>query len=77
MLHVTASKKAVIKSRMTPKIGEYVFDEKQQRIGRVYDVFGPIISAYVEVDAEDPEKLLNSVLYVSSSSKHEAKKRRK
>jgi len=77
VLHITASKKAVVKSEMAPKIGESVFDEEQRHIGRVFDVFGPTVSPYVEIDAEDPDKLVNSVLYVSSSSKHEAKKRRK
>ena len=77
MLHITASKKAVVKTKIIPQIGRYVFDGKQQRIGRVCDVFGPIVSPYVEVDVEDPEKLLDNVLYVSSSSEHEVEKRKK
>ena len=77
VLHISPSKKAVIKARKAPKIGEIVFDEKQRCIGRVFDVFGPTVSPYVEVEVKDPQQVVNSVLYLSSSSKHERKKKRR
>jgi len=80
VLHITASKKAVVKSEMVPRIGESVFDENQRCIGQVSDVFGPTVSPYVEIETLDPKdlnKLIDRVLFVSSSPKNEAKKRRK
>jgi RNA-binding protein len=69
---------AVVKAQEAPKIGEIVFDENKKPIGRIFDVFGPIISPYVEVEIEDRQKIVNSVLYIDPSSKRDlSKKRRK
>jgi len=79
VLHISPSKKAVIKVEKTPRIGETVLDEKQRQIGTVSDIFGPIVSPYVEVEVKvkDPQEIINNILYVSSSPKHETRSRRK
>jgi len=78
VLHLTSSKKAVIKAERIPKIGEIVLDEKKRQIGTVFDIFGPTVSPYVEVEVKvkDPQKIVNSVLYVSHLSKRETRSRR-
>jgi rRNA processing protein Gar1 len=75
-LHITPSKKVLIKSVIVPRIGETVFDKKQRPVGRVFDVFGPTASPYVEVEAEDPERLIDDVLYISRPPKRGRRSRR-
>ena len=71
-MHVSPSKKAVIKAERTLKIGEVVMNKENERVGKVFDVLGPTVSPYieVEVDVEDPQSLVNCVLYSPSSRKH-------
>ncbi|MEM2111870.1 MAG: Gar1/Naf1 family protein [Candidatus Bathyarchaeia archaeon] len=77
VIHISPCGKAVVKAQKTPKIGEIVFDEKKKPIGRIFDVFGPIISPYVEVDVKNPQEVVNSVLYVNPSPKRELNKKRR
>ena len=79
VLHISPSKKAVIRAEKIPKIGETVLDEKKKRVGRVSDIFGPTVSPYVEIEVkvEDPKNIVNSVLYFSSSSKNKKRSKRR
>jgi len=78
VLHISPSRKAVVKAKRVPRIGEAVVDEEKRRVGMVSDVFGPTVFPYVEVEvkSEDPQKLVDRVLYVSSS-KRKVRSRRK
>ena len=77
--HIGPSGKAVIKAEKTPKIGEKAFDEEKRRVGRVFDVFGPTVSPYVEVDVEaiDPQSLVGNALYFPSSSRRNKWRKKK
>jgi len=72
VLHIGPSKKALLKAERIPRIGETVVDEKNRVVGTVFDVLGPTVSPYVEVDvrARDPQSIVGSFLYLSSSSRH-------
>ena len=77
VVHISQGRKAVVKAEKTPRIGESVFNEEERRIGRVFDVFGPTVSPYVEVEAMDPQSLVGNTLYFPSSSKHKKWRKRK
>lgn len=78
VLHISSSRNAILKAEKLPRIGDKVVDEKMKPVGTVFDVFGPVSSPYVSVKAnvEDPDRLVDCVLYAVPSSKP-GKKRRK
>ena len=55
------------------------FNEENQRVGRVYDVFGPTVSPYVEVSVEavNPQLLVGNVLYFPSSARRNKRRKNK
>ena len=65
VLHISPSKKAIIKVDNLPRIGETILDEKKQLVGKVFDLFGPKQSPYVSVNIqfEDPKKLIGKILF--------------
>jgi len=71
VLHISPGKKALIKVERVPRIGETVVDDKKRVVGTVFDVVGPTVSPYVEVEVEVdyPQSIVNSFLYVSPRSK--------
>jgi len=77
ILHISSSKKAVLKAEKLPRIGDNVVDEKMEPLGTVFDIFGPVSSPYISVktDMGDPDRLLDRVLYAVPSKL--GKKRRK
>lgn len=66
VLHISSNGNIIIKVEQLPKIGEIVVNEDLRRIGKVFDVFGPVSSPYVSVKPtiRQPERLVNKVLYV-------------
>jgi len=80
VLHISPSKKALIKAERVPRIGETVMDDRKRVIGTVFDIVGPTVSPYVEVEieVENPQSIVNRFLYVSPRSKRRiwSKKRR-
>jgi RNA-binding protein len=65
VIHISPSKKAILKAENLPRIGETISDEKKQLVGKVFDLFGPKQSPYVSVDIqfEDPKKLIGKILF--------------
>lgn len=78
VLHITPSKKVVVKAENLPKIGDRVFDEKRDPVGTVFDIFGSTSSPYVAVkpDVEDPHRLVDYALYVRPTRKSRKKPKR-
>jgi len=78
VLHISSSGNAILKAEKLPRIGDKVVDEKMKPMGTVFDIFGPVSSPYVSVKAniEDPDRLIDCVLYSFPSSKP-GKRRRK
>jgi len=77
---VSSSRNIILKAENIPRIGDKVIDEKLKPVGMVFDVFGPTSSAYVAVKPkiQDPQRLVNRVLYVvpSKPGRKEWKKKR-
>jgi len=71
VIHISPSGKAVIKAEKTPRVGVTVTDEKNRQVGKVFDIIGPTVSPYVEVnmDVDDPQTLVGNFLYFPSSPK--------
>jgi len=78
VLHVSNTKNVILKAENIPHISDKVTDEKLKAVGTVFDVFGPQTSPYVAVKPhiQNPEKLVNQVLY-AIPSKAGIKKRKK
>jgi len=66
VLHVSNTKNMILKAENIPRIGDSVANEKLKPVGTVFDVFGPTSSPYVAVkpNINNPEQLINQVLYV-------------
>lgn len=78
VIHITPSKKAVVKAENLPKIGDIVVDEKRNSVGEVLDIFGSTSSPYVEVipEVKNPYELVDDFLYVLSHTGAEEKRKR-
>jgi len=80
VLHVSSSKNIILKTKKVPRIGDRVLDENLKPVGMVFDVFGPTSSPYVAVkpNIQDPQHLVNRVLYVvpSKPGRKDRKKKR-
>ena len=79
ILHVSPSRKAVIRTSRPPRIGEILFDVNKKPVGRVSDVFGPISSPYIEVDIRNVEasNLVGKMLYQLPSKWKKRSRKRK
>ena len=77
---MSSSRNVILKAENIPRIGDKVMDEKLRPVGIVFDVLGPTSSAYVAVKPkiQDPQRLVNRVLYVvpSKLGRKERKKKR-
>ena len=69
VLHVSPSRKIVLKAENVPRIGDAVVDEKLKVVGTVFDVFGPTPAPYVSVKPKigEPHHLINHILYANPS----------
>jgi RNA-binding protein len=58
-----------------PKIGETVVDENLKPVGKVFDILGPVSAPYVAIrpTIRDPEKMVNSPVYVIPSKRRKEK----
>jgi len=79
ILHISPSQKAVIKTSKPPRIGETLFDENRKPVGKVFDVFGPTGSPYIEVDIhkERASDLVGKMLYQLPSKRRKRSRKRK
>ncbi len=77
VLHISPSRKIVIKAENVPKIGETVVDENFKTIGEVFDIFGPVSSPYVAVrpKMQEPEELVRQRLYSLPSKRRKEKQK--
>jgi RNA-binding protein len=77
VLHVSSSKNMIIKAANLPKIGSDAVDENLKKIGKVFDVFGPVSSPYVAVQpiVKETRRLINHVIYTLPSPKLRRKRR--
>lgn len=66
VLHLSKNKNLIIRTSTPPQIGEKVIDRKNQKVGTVKDVFGPVKNPYVSVkpDVGSPEKYVGKTIYL-------------
>ena len=78
VLHVNPSKNVIIKAANLPRIGDDAVDENLKKIGKVFDIFGPVTSPYVTVrpSVEDARRLIDHAIYAFPSSKPRRERRR-
>jgi len=79
VLHISPSEKAVIKTSTPLRIGEMVFDENRNPVGKVFDVFGPTDSPYVEIEVQKgrSSSLIGKMLYKLPSKRKKRSRKRK
>ncbi|MFP3951163.1 MAG: Gar1/Naf1 family protein [Candidatus Bathyarchaeia archaeon] len=65
--HVShSSKNLILRTKMNPGIGAPVYNEKGRRVGKIYDVFGPVDEPFVSLEVDDdPYHLISEKLYIS------------
>jgi rRNA processing protein Gar1 len=69
----------ILKAENIPHIGDKVTNEKLKPVGTVFDVFGPTSSPYVAVKphTQNPEQLVNQVLYAIPSTAGRKKRKKR
>ena len=68
ILHLANSGKLIVRSEQMPPAHAFVYTNDKQKIGKVYNVFGPVKNPYVAVS------LFKSVEKVYASTKKELEK---
>jgi RNA-binding protein len=66
VLHVSGSRKLILRTKIRVKTGTKVLDEELRPVGRVFDVFGPVKNPYVSVESttDKSEYYVGCFLYV-------------
>jgi RNA-binding protein len=64
-MHISDSKKLIVRAESLSRLGTTVVDNNLDKIGRVFDVLGPVKEPYISVklNVRDPEKYIGQVLY--------------
>jgi len=68
VLHLSNSKKLILKTKVKVRTGTKVLIAKGKLVGRVFDIFGPIKDPYVSIDpsVKDPDRYIGRVLYTQT-----------
>lgn len=70
VLHVSNHGYIILRAALFPKIDSAVLTKRMKKIGKVHDVFGPVISPYISVKPSkklapaDLKQLLGEKVYV-------------
>lgn len=81
ILHLANSGKLIAKSDKTPPAGAFVYTNDKQKIGKVYNIFGPVknpyiaINLYRSVNKRDLESRCGEKLFVSTKREMEKSKK--
>jgi RNA-binding protein len=64
-MHVSNSKNLIVSAESLSRLGATVVDSNLEKIGRVFDIFGPVKEPYISVklSVRDAEKYIGQVLY--------------
>ncbi|RAP45310.1 MAG: hypothetical protein BZ135_06250 [Methanosphaera sp. rholeuAM6] len=74
--HVTSTKKLIVPSNKTPRIGSLLVNSKNKPIGRINDIFGSTKRPYVSIKTSNKFKKAKpgDVVYLSPQNKKRRKK---
>ena len=81
--HLANSGKLIAKSTQTPPAGAFVYTNDKQKIGKVYNIFGPVktpyisINLYRSVNKRDLESRHGEKLFVSTKREMEKENKKK
>jgi len=79
-MHVSSQGKFILQSDFTPPLNALVATENKQKVGRIFDVFGPVKKPYVSVapsiSSKDSENLVGAALYLKSREKNTRRRSR-
>ena len=68
VLHLSSSKKLILKTKVQVKIGTKVLVAKHKPIGWIFDIFGPIETPYISIapSIDDLDSYIGRVLYIQT-----------
>lgn len=68
VLHLSNSKKLILKTKVKVKVGTKVLAVKHELVGQVFDIFGPITYPYVSIDPfiKNPNQYIGRILYTQT-----------
>lgn len=67
----TADGRLIVQCSELPEIGDPVFDSKENKVGVVKRVFGPVSAPYASVETKDAEAIRTETdLYTKRGNKH-------
>lgn len=66
VLHLSSNKNLILKTRFNLKPQTTVLDSQLTPVGKVIDVFGPVVDPYVSIkpSVKNPKKYVGRVLYL-------------
>ncbi|MGZ4863495.1 MAG: H/ACA ribonucleoprotein complex subunit GAR1 [Halobacteriota archaeon] len=70
ILHISSHGYIILRAALFPKINSSVLTKRMERIGKVHDIFGPVLSPYISVKpskkmaSADLKKLIGEKVYV-------------
>ncbi|MBD3206788.1 hypothetical protein GF319_10670 [Candidatus Bathyarchaeota archaeon] len=72
-----SSKKVIIKLEEQASIGDYVYDDKGEKFGEIFDIIGPVDSplASLKLDEEDSPPKSGSSVFIRPRTKRRGKRR--
>jgi RNA-binding protein len=70
VLHLSNSKKLVLRTKIKLKIGTKVLSSKRKPIGTVFDIFGQVRNPYLSIkpSISDPDHYIDQVLYIQKNA---------
>jgi RNA-binding protein len=81
ILHIANSGKLIGRSPQSPPIGADVYNKNKNKIGKIYNIFGPTKNPYISIRLKNKgfKFNVNDELFISKSSKDKrrGKSRRK
>ncbi|MDR3292219.1 MAG: Gar1/Naf1 family protein [Methanobrevibacter sp.] len=71
ILHLANSGKLIGRTSQSPPIGATVYNKKKNRIGKIYNIFGPTKNPYISIifKVKKFKYNVNDELYILKSSK--------
>ncbi len=70
ILHISSHGYIILRAALFPKINSSVLTKRMKKIGKVHDVFGPVLSPYISVKPSkkmapaDLKELVGETVYV-------------
>ena len=79
VMHISkGSGNLILKAEADARIGQNVFDKRGNKIGSVFDIFGPVENPYISVKTNDePVNIKGKPLFLFKEKARKKKRKRK